>query len=53
MVSGKIEMREIEISSGDTYQIVGNSQFAQDLRETVAITMTHKGAGYKAHISMD
>ena len=49
----EIEMNEITISSGDTYQIEGNSQFAQDLRETVAITMTHKGAGYKAHVSMD
>jgi len=49
----EIEMNEITISSGDTYQIEGNSQFAQDLRETVAITMRHKGAGYKAHISMD
>ena len=49
----EIEMNEISISSGDTYQIEGNSQFAQDLRETVAITMKHKGRGYKAHISMD
>jgi len=49
----EIEMKEISVSTGDTYQIEGNSQFAQDLRETVAITMRHKGAGYKAHISMD
>ena len=49
----EIEMNEISVSSGDTYQIEGESQFARDLRETVAITLKDKGAGYKAHISQD
>ena len=48
----KIEMKDISISSGDTYQIEGDSEFAQDLRNTVAITLAKK-LNYKAHISMD
>ena len=51
----KIEMKDITISSGDTYQIEGNSEFAEDLRRTVAITLAvyKKNPNYKAHISMD
>ena len=48
----KIVMKDISISSGDTYQIEGDSEFAQDLRNTVAITLAEK-LNYKAHISMD
>jgi hypothetical protein len=48
----EIEMKDISISSGDTYQIEGNSEFAEDLRKTVAITLAEKEY-YKAHISMD
>ena len=48
----EIEMKDISISSGDTYQIEGDSEFAQDLRNTVAITLAEK-LNYKAHISMD
>ena len=51
----KIEMKDISISSGDTYQIEGNSEFAEDLRRTVAITLAgyKDNPNYKAHISMD
>ena len=51
----KIEMKDSSISSGDTYQIEGDSEFARDLRNTVAITLAgYKGnPNYKAHISMD
>ena len=47
----EIEMKDISISSGDTYQIEGDSEFAEDLRKTVAITLDKPN--YKAHISMD
>ena len=47
----EIEMNDISISSGDTYQIEGDSEFAEDLRKTVAITLNKPN--YKAHISMD
>ena len=47
----EIEMKDISISSGDTYQIEGDSEFAEDLRNTVAITLNKPN--YKAHISMD
>ena len=47
----EIEMKDISISSGDTYQIEGDSEFAEDLRKTVDITLNKPN--YKAHISMD
>ena len=40
------------VSSRDTYQIMGNSQFAKDEREVTEITMAHKG-NYQPHISLD
>ncbi len=48
-------MPEISISSGDTYQIEGDSEFAQDLRNTIAITLAgyKNNPSYKAHIPMD
>ena len=51
----EIEMKDISISSGDTYQIDGDSEFAEDLRRTVAITLAgyKDNPNYKAHISMD
>ena len=51
----EIEMKDISISSGDTYQIEGDSEFARDLRNTVAITLAgyKNNPNYKAHISMD
>ncbi len=51
----EIEMNTITISSGDTYQIEGDSEFAEDLRRTMAITLAtqKKNPNYKAHISMD
>jgi hypothetical protein len=51
----KIEIKNISISSGDTYQIDGDSEFAEDLRRTVAITLAgyKDNPNYRAHISMD
>ena len=51
----EINMHEISISSDDTYQIDGDSEFAEDLRRTVAITLvgSKNNPNYKAHISMD
>ena len=51
----EINMHKISISSGDTYQIDGDSEFAEDLRRTVAITLagSKNNPNYKAHISMD
>ena len=43
---------DVLVSSGDTYQIMGNSQFAKDLREVTDITMAHKG-NYQPHVSLD
>ncbi len=51
----EIEMNSISISSGDTYQIEGDSEFAEDLRRKVAIKLSRQKntPNYKAHISMD
>ena len=40
------------VSSGDTYDIIGNSEFARDLRAVTSITKAHD-PGYKPHVSLD
>ena len=41
---------DVLVSSGDTYQILGNSQFAKDLRDVADTSMAHNG-NYQPHIS--
>ncbi|MFM7981533.1 MAG: hypothetical protein ACKPKO_19665 [Candidatus Fonsibacter sp.] len=43
---------KVTVSSGDTYKIVGNSEFATDLRAVTSITTAHNPV-YKPHISLD
>ena len=42
----------VSVSSGDTYEIIGNSEFARDLRAVTSITKAHD-PGYKPHVSLD
>ena len=42
----------VNVSSGDTYEIIGDSEFARDLRAVTDITKA-SSANYKPHISLD
>ena len=42
---------KVTVSSGDTYEIVGNSEFATDLRAVTSITKAND-PDYKHHISL-
>ena len=42
----------VSVSSGDTYEIIGNSEFARDLRAVTSITKA-RDPGYKPHVSLD
>ena len=47
-----VTINDVRISSGDTYEIIGNSDFARGLREIVAISIPDK-ENYTPHISLD
>ena len=42
----------VNVSSGDTYEILGDSEFARDLKAVTDITKADS-ANYKPHISLD
>ena len=42
----------VNISNGDTYEILGDYEFAKDLRAVTDITKA-SSANYKPHISLD
>jgi hypothetical protein len=48
----EIPIQKVNVSSGDTYEIIGNSEFARDLRAVTDITKA-SSANYKPHISLD
>ena len=43
---------KVTVSASDTYEIVGNSEFARDLRAVTSITKA-SDPSYKPHISLD
>ncbi|MFM7982520.1 MAG: hypothetical protein ACKPKO_24680, partial [Candidatus Fonsibacter sp.] len=48
----EVMVPNVSVSSGDTYEIIGNSDFARDLRDVTSITKT-SDPDYKPHISLD
>ena len=48
----EVMIPNVSVSSGDTYEIIGNSEFARDLRAVTSITKADN-PGYKPHISLD
>ena len=48
----EVMIPNVSVSSGDTYEIIGNSEFARDLRAVTSITKADD-PGYKPHISLD
>ena len=49
----KMLVKDVNVSSGDTYEIIGHSPFAKDIRDVTDIALAHKGPGYIPHISLD
>ena len=47
-----VTLNDIHISSGGTYEIIGDSEFARDVNQLVAISIPDK-QNYHAHISLD
>ena len=48
----EVMIPNVSVSSGDTYEIIGNSEFARDLRAVTSITKADN-PDYKPHISLD
>ena len=48
----RVIVPNVRVSSGDTYEIIGNSEFARDLRAVTSITKADN-PDYKPHVSLD
>ena len=48
----EVMIPNVSVSSGDTYEIIGNSEFARDLRAVTSITKADDPS-YKPHVSLD
>ena len=48
----EVMIPKVNVSSGDTYEILGSSEFARDLRAVTDITEADS-TNYKPHISLD
>jgi hypothetical protein len=48
----EVPIPKVNVSSGDTYAILGDSELARDLRAVAGITKA-SSSNYKPHISLD